>query len=127
MAEPNYLLGFGERLVRPITLKHGGGEKHYPYTFEEARARLTPQWKEVARDVSALPDAACPGGTSVVSLTLHPAFLARSYYPRHFFEGLGLRSLGSRARPMAPERNRKKALSEKPEPAPEIFGCGSAS
>ena len=68
---PNYLIGFGERLVRPVSIKTGGGPKNYPYTFEEARERLLPEWTAVSEHLSGLSRLACPSDQAVVSLTLH--------------------------------------------------------
>jgi hypothetical protein len=70
MAAKNYLIGFGQRLSRPISLRTGGGETRYPWTFEEARQRLRPQWKKAEQGIAKLPKRACPGGQSVVSLVL---------------------------------------------------------
>jgi hypothetical protein len=63
---PNYLLGFGERLVKPFSLRTGGGPKHYPYSFEEARDRLAPEWAAVSDQIASLPNLACPSGRSVI-------------------------------------------------------------
>ena len=60
MADPHYLIGFGQRLARPITLKQGGGPKRYPYSFEQARRRLAPQWKETSKRVASLPPLPVP-------------------------------------------------------------------
>src|SRR5947209_13699435 len=106
MATPNYLLGFGERLARTISIKKGGGEPRYPWTFDEARTRLAPQWKRVSRSVAALPSLACPGEQSVFSITLHPSFLARSHYPTSLLRDLNLRAIGSRARTLTKEEGK---------------------
>src|ERR1019366_5906884 len=39
-------IGFGQRLARPIEIKKGGGPKRFPWTFDDARKRLGPRWKE---------------------------------------------------------------------------------
>jgi hypothetical protein len=122
MAERNYLVGFGERLVRPISLKSGGGEKLFPYTFDEARERLSGQFMRTAANLEKLPALACPDGQTVVAFTLHPAFLARSYYPGHLFEDLSLHAVGSRARPIIPERLTRDV--EMPSASPELFVAG---
>lgn len=124
MAGPNYLIGFGERLVRPISLKTGGGPKRFPYTFEEARTRLLPEWQRAARRIASLPDLACPSDKTVISVMLHPAFLARSYYPSNFLRDLDLHAIGSRARALPTKRNPRSRGSAKPQPAPELFVAG---
>lgn len=77
----NYLLGYGERLTEQILASKGGGEKTHPYTFSEARARLTPRVTEVSLSLDALPPAACPRDEAVAAITLHPTYLAKSYFP----------------------------------------------
>lgn len=131
----NYLIGFGERLVQPVSIKGAGGPKRHPYTFEEARQRLAPQLAETLRAVSALPSKACPGDEAVVALALNPAYLAKSYYPDVLLRETGLRSVGSRAvhiaSPEPARRPRPKAAADDgtpaaslPAPAPEIFVAG---
>src|SRR4051812_29400441 len=122
MADRNYLIGFGQRLARPITLKPGGGPKLYPYSFDEARRRQGPQWKETSRRISSLPPLACPNDTSVIAVTLHPAFLARSFYPTQLLRDVGLRPVGSRARKISIDESNKndKDLYQ----APQLFLAG---
>jgi Subtilase family len=119
---PNYLIGFGERLVRPISIRTGGGPKHYPYSFDEARERLSPEWAAVSKDLTSLPTLACPSDQAVISVTLHPAFLARSYYPSHLLDHLGLRPVGSKPRTLSVLRN--ITHDDKPQIAPELFVAG---
>src|SRR5689334_13166386 len=123
MAAPNYLIGFGERLVRTISLKQGGGEKAYPQTFDEALRVLASQWRSTDAAVASLPTLACPDGKSVISLTLHSSFLARSYYPSSFLGSIGLHAVGSRGRVVRSiglQRNDSKR-DGLPVPAPEIY------
>lgn len=125
MADRNYLIGFGQRLARPISLKKGGGDKFYPYTFDEAKSRLASDLAETLEGIDALPDLACPDDRTVISLTLHPAFLARSYYPTDLLRDLNLRAIGSRAKPVAVKSKdnlTKKSL--KKSVAPELFVSG---
>ena len=53
MAKQNFLLGKGERLTTDIVIPSGGGPKEAPYTFEEARGRLTPMVADAGRDHAA--------------------------------------------------------------------------
>lgn len=120
----NFLLGFGERLTEPISsIPRNPGEKANPYTVEQARERLVPQLETVAADVARLPDAACPRDETVAAITLHPEFLAKSYYPAGLLEQHGLRAVGSRPAKVVPERWAKQdepALST----TTEIFVAG---
>lgn len=110
MARTNFLIGYGERLTDGIPAPKGGAPKTHPYTFGEARKRLTPKVKTVAREISTLPDVVCPGNESVALLTLHPTYIAKSYYPAELLQAYGLETVGSRAREISPEKwTRKKA------------------
>ena len=126
MAGPNYLIGFGQRLARPISIKSGGGDKTFPWTFDDARKRLAPRWKVMGAGIAELPELACPAGESVVALTLHPSFLARSYYPTNLLRDLNLRSMGSRAQKVLLDNSRNPAplKDARPASAPELFIAG---
>src|SRR5579864_6812436 len=110
----NYLLGKGEKLTEPVEITHGGGTKQHAYTFKQAKARLTPKARAVAKDMESLPKLACPKDEAVAVLTLHPAYLAKSFYPETFLGSLGLRAVGSRPVIRTPERSQKD---ERPKPS----------
>lgn len=95
MAEPNYLLGKGERLVNDIEIKSGGDAKPLPYDFATAKKRLSPRLRKVAATFDALPTEACPNDEAVAAIALHPEQIAKSYYPNALLSYLGLRSVGS--------------------------------
>ena len=77
----NFLLGFGERLVERVPPPPIKPSKAHPYTFAEARERLLPRMDTAAKQIAALPAQACPDDQAVVMVTLHPAYLAKSYFP----------------------------------------------
>jgi hypothetical protein len=109
MAErTNFLIGYGERLASDMPSPAGGAPKRHPYTFGEARKRLSPKVKSAAKDLAALPDDACPGDQSVALVTLHPTYLAKTYYPADLLRAYGLDTVGSRAREVSPEKWTKK-------------------
>lgn len=111
--QPNYLLGYGERLAEPIEIKGGGGEKFPPYTFEEAQNRLTAMLQATVQRLKDLPASACPDGRAVASLTLHPEYYAKSHHPGGFLHAIGLQAVGSRSRKITPEkRSRDRAPEE---------------
>ena len=119
----NYLLGYGERLTEQIVASKGGGEKTHPYTFSEARTRLTPRVTEVSLSLDTLPPAACPRDEAVAAITLHPTYLAKSYFPSELFNAVGLDVVGSKpkiVRPekWAPKKKQKEAVST------ELFVAG---
>lgn len=95
---PNYLLGYGERLVEPVTVSKAGGPKKLPYTFDQARTWLLPRLRTAVQAIDGLSTQACPNDETVALLTLHPAFIAKSYYPDAFLRSFGLTPVGSRPR-----------------------------
>lgn len=103
MADKNLLIGFGETLTGLVDRSTGGGAKAYPYSFAQARQRLQPQLNSVTERMNNVPAGAAPGGRYVASFTLHPAFMAKSYYPEYLFERAGLSALGSRGVCIQPE------------------------
>lgn len=124
MVDRNYIIGRGERLVRPVAVPSGPPNKVHPYTFLQVRERTLPQWKEVAEQISSLPKLACPNDEAVFSLILNPAYLAMSYFPKKFLDHSLLRSVGSRAIRLKPAGNVRKKPSDKMELAPELFIAG---
>jgi hypothetical protein len=122
----NYLLGYGERLTTPVEISGGGGEKHPPYSFEEARARIAPMLESAATALDSLPAKACPRGEAVASITLHPEYYAKSYFPGGFLREAGLRAVGSRARKVKPEQ---RSRGREPEEAvtTQLFVAGERS
>lgn len=110
MERTNFLIGYGERLTSGIPAPVGGAPKAHPYTFGEARTRLSPKIKAAARLIANLPDEVCPGNQSVALVTLHPTYLAKSYYPAELLKAYDLETIGSKAREISPEKwTRKKA------------------
>ncbi len=100
----NFLLGHGERLTEAVRIKRGHGSKKHPYLFSEAKERLLPRVNAAIRDIDGLSATACPEGCSVVALTMHPAYLAKTYYPTSLLRAVDLQAVGSRPRRVAPEK-----------------------
>ena len=98
----NYLLGYGERLTTPITPPSTMSDKAHPYTFDEARERLLPRIEAASHQLDSLPSAACPNDEAVAVITLHPAYLAKSYFPERLLRSLGLDAVGSRPTTVTP-------------------------
>ena len=124
MAErTNFLIGYGERLTAGIAAPVSGGNKKHPYSFSEARMRLSPKVKSAAKELSALEKEVCPGDQAVALVTLHPTYLAKSYFPAELLKTYGLDTVGSRARNVSPE---KWARQKPPESAltSELFVAG---
>lgn len=127
---PKYLLGGGERLSSDVPRPpRGFGDKKHPYTLREARERLDTQGSNVSNVLRSLPSLALPYGQAVVSLTLHPSYLAKSYYPANLLKEVGLRHMGSRAVHIRPEKlvTQKSLDDERPLLAPVIYVAGEAA
>ena len=114
MTKENFLLGKGERLVEDIVSTRGGGPKQHPYTFLEARTRLTPMLNDVVLEIDQLPQTACPNDQAVAMITLNPEYIAKSYFPNRLFKTLDLEPVGSRPRRITPE---KRSRDRQPEQA----------
>ncbi|MFD2424865.1 hypothetical protein ACFSUI_13065 [Ralstonia solanacearum] len=73
-----------------------------------------------------LPASACPGGLAVAMVTLHPAYIAKSYFPKHLLQAAGLQHLGSRTQRVRP---RKQASTKAPPEADttQLFVAGERS
>jgi len=76
-----FLIGRGELLTREIPPPKTKPAAQAVYTFDQAKARLLPELRSAAAALRALPADARPGDLAVVGLTLHPQYLARSYFP----------------------------------------------
>lgn len=126
MTKRNFILGKGERLVEDVIVARGGAPKHHPYSFTEARTRLTPMLSKVVKGIDRLPDSACPNDKAVVGLTLNPEYIAKSYFPTDLLRSLGLEAVGSKPRRLIPE---KRSRGRQPEEAvtTELFVMGPRS
>lgn len=127
MTNLRYLIGQGENMSEEIARpRRGMGDKTDPYSFPEARRRLAPQWKATAKEIAALPELACPGGEAALEVTLHPSYLAKSYYPDHLIRALQLSHLGSRAVHIVPSKvvGSRAEASGKAQPAPVLYLSG---
>jgi hypothetical protein len=120
----NFLIGYGERLASDMAAPVAGAAKKHPYSFAEARQYLAPKVRETTRTLDALPDQLCPRDQTVALVTLHPTYLAKSYYPAELLKAYGLETVGSRAREVSPRKWTKK---KPPESAvtSELFVAGS--
>lgn len=124
MAKQNFLLGKGERLTQDVVVRSGGGPKITPYSFQQARSRLSPMLNDTVRQIRALPDQACPQGQAVVAVVLNPEFIAKSYFPSELFRQTGLTPVGSKPRRITPAQRSKGRLPEEALTT-ELFVMGS--
>ncbi|MCH3917277.1 MAG: hypothetical protein LKE40_07415 [Spirochaetia bacterium] len=114
MGKRHFILGKGELLTSPIKIKHNyPNKKAYPYTFEESLAQLNSKFVTIANNVDKLPALACPADYAVETITLNPAFIARSYYPSALFEKLNVIPIGSRNISIVPRKWNRKIVPKK--------------
>lgn len=98
----NFLLGKGERLTEDIVIRSGGGPKKPPYSFGEAHERLMPMLAQSVSEIEKLPADACPEDQAILSLALHPEYVAKSYFPSKLLNETGMTVAGSRPRKLTP-------------------------
>ncbi|RNA75871.1 S8 family peptidase [[Curtobacterium] plantarum] len=104
MSNKNLLLGYGETLTGEAKVGKGGGPKNKPYTYAENSPVIMRELEAVIGDFQALPDGAMPSGEAVAKITLHPAFLAKSYFPTLLFKKFLLKNIGSKAVKIKPRK-----------------------
>ena len=102
---PRFLIGFGERLTEPVILPSGGGAAPPPYNLLQARARLAPRFAQASEDAWQLPLNTCPNDRVISIITLHPSFIAKSYFPEQLLRTAKFETIGSRPRYIVPELN----------------------
>jgi hypothetical protein len=107
-----FIIGRGEVLTYEIPPPKSGGPKVHPYSLDEAKAALVPQIQSMATQVRDLPAHACPGGLAVAKMTLHPAYIAKSFFPTGLLRGAGLISVGSRTVKVTPRKDTRKKVVE---------------
>ncbi|MFO4667397.1 S8/S53 family peptidase [Vibrio cholerae] len=79
------------------------GEKKDPYSFSTAKKRLYQKLESTLAQAYTLPSEAKPRNMVVTKMTLHPAYLAKSYFPEALFNRYNLQSLGSKEVILKPE------------------------
>ena len=126
MVSPNFILGKGERLTADIVIKSSGGTKKHPYSISEARDRLVPLISNTVQKIDTLPKEACPNDEAVISITLHPEFTSKSYFPDKLFRTIGINVIGSRPRKVKPEKRSSKKVAVEMVTT-ELFAKGSRS
>lgn len=120
-----YLIGKGELLTYPIAApKREPGEKVHPYTLSQAKDHLLPEIEAANASFAELPQNACPDDLAVAKLTLHPAYIAKSYFPTHLLQQTGLESIGSRNKRIRPRRQTQRNAPEEVETT-ELFVAGT--
>jgi hypothetical protein len=123
----NFLLGRGESLTKQIAPPARSMRKAHPYSFAEALQTAQAQLGSIVSDIESLPTGACPNDEAVASMTLHPAYLAKSYFPDDLLRRADLRAVGSRATTVIPRRDLRKKFADEPQVTTRIFVAGKRS
>ncbi|MEO8409889.1 MAG: S8 family peptidase, partial [Propionivibrio sp.] len=122
-----YLIGRAELLTYPIEApKKKTGDKVHPYTLAEAKRVLVPEIEAANTFFQALPPRACADDLAVARLILHPAYLAKTFFPKLLLDQVGLASVGSRMRRIQPRRQTKRNAPPEAETT-ELFVAGTRS
>lgn len=67
-----------------------------PYSFEDNLKLLTEQARELWKEVSDLKATYCPSNFAQASITMHPEFAAKRYFPEQFVEYANFEVVGAR-------------------------------
>ncbi|HIF9347005.1 TPA: S8 family peptidase [Photobacterium damselae] len=98
------------------TAEHRPGtpnDKRDPYNFSIAKSRLIGKLNSTLTKSNQLPPQASPGDMIVTKMTLHPAYLAKSYFPEALFKKYNLKNLGSKEVFIKPEIQVTKKKADK--------------
>jgi len=89
------ILGYGERLIHPITRSSGGEGPQFPRTYEQARQLVKQQINVLKSNIRDIP-AKKRMREVVATVRLNSKFLAKSYIPNSFFRESNMENIGSR-------------------------------
>lgn len=121
----NVLIANGHELIGQLSWpKSRNSGKWHPYTIAEARRILHPQLISVADFASNTPKEYAPRGEITAQVVLHPAYLAKSYFPASILRSSGLVIVGSRPVKVIPRRAKKDP--NNPIETASIFVSGTA-
>jgi len=127
MAERNLLLSGGEKLASRAEIVRGSGPKKKPYSISEVREALLTPIRNIENRLAQIPSEAKPRGEGVFELTLHPTYLAKSYYPADLLRAIGLRDVGSKEKTIVPRKVTEARLAGKPHSTASLFVAGNAA
>ncbi|WP_417784489.1 S8 family peptidase [Terasakiella pusilla] len=119
----NYLIGKAEELAKITPPPNISPQSRDIYTVEEVVGRLKPQLHKVNQELSELNTTLCPRGYSVAKMTLHPSFIAKGHFPKQLLREMGVRSIGSKAAEVKPDKWMRKGEPEK-SPSTSLYIAG---
>ena len=103
-----FIIGKGELLTYAIPPPLIKPTKAHPYSLAEAKASVIPQIVDAVLDIQSLPAAACPSDVAVAKINLHPAYIAKSYFPSALLRQADLTAIGSRTIRVRPRKDVRK-------------------
>lgn len=121
----NYLIGNGELLTYTVPPPPKIPDKKYPYSFLANVRALADDIQLIAKQVDRLPEAACPFDTAIFNVTLHPSFLAKSYFPERLLTELHFSSVGCKGINLIPRTPTRGNQADVPNLSPQFFISGS--
>ena len=119
----NYLIGKAEELTKLTPPPKMDPKSKDLYTIEEVVGRLRPQLKKITEEFLHLDESLCPRGYAVAKMTLHPSFIAKGHFPKQLLRDMGVRSIGSKATEVKPDKWMRKGKPEK-SPSTSLFIAG---
>ena len=123
MPKTNYLIGKAERLAYRVPAPRRKITKKAIYTWADIQARLSPQIQAVANGQALLDKAVCPSDFAVSRVTMHPSYIAKSFYPERLFRDMNVIAVGSQSTPVCPDRWTRMGAPEVM-PAPRYLVAG---
>ncbi|TVT52007.1 MAG: S8 family peptidase [Sedimenticola thiotaurini] len=119
----NYLIGKAEELAKITPPPKMDPQSRDLYTIDEVVGRLRPQLQQVNKEFLDLDGSLCPRGYAVAKMTLHPSFIAKGHFPKQLLRDMGVRSIGSKAAEVKPDKWMRKGSPEK-SPSTSLFIAG---
>lgn len=98
----NLLIGRGEKLISDGVWKRNSSKKPLPYTIDQQRGLLHPSLTRLAALAASAPAVKAPRREICAKVTLHPEFLAKTYFPDVLLRQSDLRLVGSRGAVVTP-------------------------
>lgn len=97
MSKKNPILSNAEKYTQPVArTSPPPGDKKMPYSFAIARQRVAKKLGKTISSAMTLEKEASPDDQIVTALTLHPSFLAKSFYPKDILKKYSLKNVGSK-------------------------------
>ncbi|PZP29166.1 MAG: hypothetical protein DI594_17760 [Shewanella oneidensis] len=121
----NVLIANGHELIGQLSWPSGGGPKWLPYTINDVRQVLHNQIQSIVTTANSTPPIFAPRGEVIAKVILHPAFLAKSYFPAGVLRDAGLSIVGSCPVKIIPRKTRDDE--PKTQETASIFVSGTAN